>query len=425
MHTYEIFINSGCTVKKPFIYKYGSTKNIELHIKKNNATIRYKKGVNKDHETLISFRDLIFKDAYRKVFLLHGVLFDQNIAIKHMTISINGIKKRYDKSTEGFPFVYSMISKTPMCLLPSWKSREFCTGLIEQPKSKSNNDFKQISVLSFLCSKGRTYVMDRFTNLWTSMNAYYNWYADLYNGYFRKKYHYDKEYYEEIKKHLPEELKKKFNALRNEDISKVPGSSGLIVFGDNNCIKMLMSSIDKERAYFNARRFEGNVTLRAKLHQFSSEVSSLSADKLEALYSYSLSLLKGRQAESTDEFFSLKKMVTDMDGHSLYFFLVFEFPYICRCNLLHGAKAPLLLSYENESEVRQLRSAGFFVEKFLAERIPLMVTGETTLSESLLYEKEKNLKNSAIEALEKHKKSVEELIKASKIQIEMPQTLIK
>ena len=38
---------------------------------------------------------------------------------------------------------------------------------------------------------------------------------------------------------------------------------------------------------------------------------------------------------------------------------------------------------ENELEVRQLRAAGFFVEKFLAERIPLMVTGETTLSESL------------------------------------------
>lgn len=413
MHVYEIFINSGCTVKKPFIYKFGSTKNIELHIKKNNASIRYKKNVSKDHEALISFSDLTFKDAYRKVFLLHGVLFDQDIVIKNITISIDGIKVCYDERTDGFPFVYSMISKTPMHLLPSWKSREFCTGLIEQPKSKSNNDFKQISVLSFLCSKGRAYVMDRFTNLWTSMNAYYNWYADLYNGYFRKKYHYDKECYEDIKKHLPEELKKKLNDLRDEDISKVPGSSGLIVFGDNDCLKMLMSSIDKERAYINARRFERNVTLRAKLHQFSSELSSLSTDKLEALYSYSLSLLKGRQVASTDEFFPLKKMVTDMDGHCLYFFLVFEFPYICRCNLLHGAKAPLLLSYENEHEVRQLRAAGFFVEKFLEERIPLMVTGETALSESLLSEKEKKLKSSTIDALEKHKKSVEELIKKS------------
>ena len=151
------------------------------------------------------------------------------------------------------------------------------------------------------------------------------------------------------------------------------------------------------------------------MHQFSSELSSLSIDKLEALYVYSLSLLTGRQAVPADEFFSLKKLVTDMNGKSVYFFLVFEYSYICRCSLLHGAKAPLLLSYENEPEVRQLRAAGFFVEKFLAERIPLMVTGETTLSGSLLYEKENKLKTSTIEALEKHKKSVEDLIKKSNV----------
>lgn len=58
--------------------------------------------------------------------------------------------------------------------------------------------------------------------------------------------------------------------------------------------------------------------------------------------------------------------------------------------------------------------ASFFVEKFLAERIPLMITGKTVLSESLLQEKEKKLKTSTIEALEEHKKAVEELIKESK-----------
>ena len=413
MHVYEISINSGCTVKSPYIYKYSNTKNIELHIKKNNATIRYVKGVRKDHQALISFSDQVFKDAYRKIFLLHGILFDQDIAIKSITISVDGIKEGYDKSTEGFPFVYSMISKTPMGLYPSWKSQEFCNDLIEHPKSKSNNDFKQISVLAFLCSKGRTYVIDRFTNLWTSMNAYYNWYADLYNGYFRKQYHYDKEGYNDIKKQLPSELKKTFESLQNENISKVPDSSGFIVSGDSGCMKLLMSSINKNGANIKTSQFDTNVTFRAKLHKFSSEVSVLSTDKLETLYSYSVSLLYGKHVESTDEFYHLNKLVKDMDRQHLYFFLVFEFPYICRCKYIHGSKALLLLSYENEPEIRQLRAASFFVEKFLAERIPLMVTGETMLSESLLEEKKRKLKRNTIEALEKHKQSVEELIKAS------------
>ena len=40
-----------------------------------------------------------------------------------------------------------------------------------------------------------------------------------------------------------------------------------------------------------------------------------------------------------------------------------------------------------------------------------MVTGETTLSEPLLYEKENKLKTATIDALDKHKRSVEDLIK--------------
>ena len=99
-----------------------------------------------------------------------------------------------------------------------------------------------------------------------------------------------------------------------------------------------------------------------------------------------------------------------MNRQNLYFFLIFEFPYLCRCNLIHGAKAPLLLSYESEPEIRQLKAASFFVEKFLAERIPLMITGETELSEELLNERNKKIKDNEKDVMEKHKRSVEELI---------------
>ena len=225
-----------------------------------------------------------------------------------------------------------------------------------------------------------------------------------------KKYHYDKECYEGLKKYLSGELKAKFDALRNENIPQGRNSSGFIVAGDSGCMALLMSSINKNGACIKTNQFDSNRALRAKLHKFSSELSLLSTDKLEALYNYSLSLLNGRQATPTDEFFSFKKLIEDMNRQNVYFFLIFEFPYLCRCNLIHGAKAPLLLSYESEPEIRQLRAASFFVEKFLAERIPLMITGETKLSEELLNERNKKIKDNEKDVMEKHKRSVEELI---------------
>ena len=102
--------------------------------------------------------------------------------------------------------------------------------------------------------------------------------------------------------------------------------------------------------------------------------------------------------------------IKGMDRQNLYFFLVFEYPYICRCKYLHGSKALLLLAYENEFEIRRLQVASFFVEKFLSEKIPLMLTGETTMSEELLDKKKKKIDTATLTIMETHQKAVEELL---------------
>ena len=409
MPLYEISFNAGCTVKDPYVYKFSNTKNIELHVKKNSATIKYRMKTKKTPNELIAFKDGVFKDSYRKIFLLHGLLFDQDIKVKTVTISVDEIKETYNSDTEGFPFIYSMISKIPMQLPRAWKTKEFCFPLIATPKSNSSNDFKQISVLAFLCSKGRPYIMDRFTNLWTSMNAYYNWYADIYNEYFRKKYHYDREIYEKIRKNISDEMKDDFDKLRNETLSNGRQFS-FITSGDTNCMKLLMESINTNGAFIKTAQFDSNVAMRAKLHTFANELCALSSDELERLYSYATFLLQGAKIRSDDEFYDLVMHVKSMDRQNIYFFLVFEYPYICRCKYLHGSKALLLLSYENEFEIRRLRAASFFVEKFLSERIPLMITGETTVSEEILDKKMKKVDASTLKIMETHQKAVEDLL---------------
>ena len=238
-HTYEIILNNGCKSKTPYVYNYSSTRGIEIHIKKDNITIRFQMSVKKTYEDFIDLKVNVFKDAYSKSFLLHAVLFDRNIKVKTIQISIDGHSQMYDKNTAGFPFIYSMISEATMNLPSAWQSDDVCDYLVNTTKSKRNNDLISISIIAYLCSKGRSYVIDQFSNLWTSMNAYYNWYASLYNDYIMNKYHYDLATYQMIEKTLLKKDEKTYKNLKNE---KIPNS--VFLNGDRVCMDWLIASID-------------------------------------------------------------------------------------------------------------------------------------------------------------------------------------
>lgn len=388
MHTYKISINGGCNVKDPLIYCFSNTKGIELHVKRNKASIIFQMGVEKTQEQMLTFTVPVWKDAYRKVFLVHALLFDQDLDVRKLIISIDDNAVEYDASTEGFPFIYSMISKDPMNLPESWKTREFLQSIVSKTKSKGNLDLTQISVMAFLASKGRGFEIDRFTNLWTSMNAYYNWFGELYNSYFREKYLYDKELCNKLLNKLRKadtESKRISDLIQLRDES--PNKAALIT-GDAPCMGFLIQSIDPM-----GKKIGSHIKESSKRHtryDIEQYVSELSMEQLSELYEYALELLNGRTITDKDPYANLA-LQADSLGQELYFYLVFELPYYCRCNYIHGSKALLLLAYKNEYEIKVLRNAGYFVERFLTDRIPDMVTGKTTLPEYLKDAQDKSI----------------------------------
>ena len=401
-HSYEIIINKGCQSKTPYVYNYSNTKGIEIHARKDNITIKFLMTVKKSYDDFINLKVNVFKDAYRKSFLLHAVLYDQSIKVKSIKISIDGESKMYDKTTSGFPFIYSMISEVPMKLPNQWKSDDLCQYLINTTKSKQMNDLTSISIIAFLCSKGRPYIIDRFSNLWTSMNAYYNWYAGLYNDYLLEKYHYDQATYRMIKKTLQKKDKKTFENLQNEGLPK-----GIILNGDRNCMDWLIKAVDS--SYYKKKQDLPETKIKQGRHRVESLLSSMTEDELERLYVYSLSLINSETSDSNDEFYNISSIVEEM-GHSLYSYLVFELPYKCRCDYIHGNRALLLLSFENEYEVRMLKAASYFVERFLQERIPSMINEEDAKSYDRFLERENEIKSGNLKTMNIHKTRVEKLL---------------
>ena len=87
-------------------------------------------------------------------------------------------------------------------------------------------------------------------------------------------------------------MKGEFDNLRNETLSNGRQFS-FITSGDTSCMKLLMESLDKNGAIIKTAQFDSNVAMRAKLHEFATEICALSDEELERLYSYSVSLLQG------------------------------------------------------------------------------------------------------------------------------------
>ncbi len=381
----KIIINRRCNNRNPFIYSAGSTKGIELHVVNNGAMVRVTMDSKKNtHEDLRYFRNAVLKDAFRKVFFLHALRYDYNLEPHKIIMSIDGDERIYDKETEGFPFLYSMISKVAMGLPDSWKEPELIQRFLGLSKSKSDEDLMSIAVNAFLASKGREYVIDRFTNLWTSMNAYYKYVGSMYNTYIENKVYRNKEIVEQ----LPAEIKAKGDIIET-NLKLVPNKERERMGFLMKCLEPKPESEKLDAGYFNGVEKKKK---RAARHKFEEELHRLPIEDRPRLYDYAEELLKGREAKKEDEFYYFHELSQTM-GQKLFFFLIFEFPYYCRCNYVHGEKSIFLLAYANDYQLSVLYAAGYFVERFLLEMIPKTLKGEFKIPEEVIADREYKIYN--------------------------------
>ena len=173
-HVYIININGG-SKEQELLYNYSTTKNVSICIGMQQASITYQKGTKWEAEELVSFKDKLFRDAFRKVYLLHALIMNQGLIVHEIEIVIDNISARFDETITAFPFMYSMISNEELKLSDKWK--EIIPEVILTPKSKMDTDLRFGALFSYLSSRSKKYLIEQFTDLWTAMNSYYSYIA--------------------------------------------------------------------------------------------------------------------------------------------------------------------------------------------------------------------------------------------------------
>ena len=333
-HSYVIHINGGYQ-RNPQTYKFGNTKNITLAIGRQKATVTFEMGKRKTHDELIHFSLKLFRDAYRKVYFLHAIMHGEGLTVRQLLISIDGEERSYDGNTPNFPFLFSMIGKN-LCLDPSW---EGVTGaFLSTTKTEQDEDLRFSAACAYLASLGRNYEIDRFSNLWTAMNAYYTYRKVCYERYLETVYGVQLDTNKQLK-----------------------------ISGEANLIGSLVWQFDGH--YKNVDKPEIEKIWR-KNYDVEKILAKMKSEELGDLYEASF-LALSEEIEFPKIYQSMERRAAEFEL-TLFSFLLLEYPYHWRCNYFHGNRGTPLVAAYNDYELSVLRCHNYFLQRFLNQEIPKM-----------------------------------------------------
>ena len=222
-----------------------------------------------------------------------------------------------------------------MHLPEAWKTKEFVKYLLNHTKSGAEQDRRFSAIEAFLASCSRNHELDRFTNLWTSMNAYYSYIAECCQ-------HYIEEFYDIT----PEE--------------EFPAMAGT----DTYCINNLAKIISHNSALGNCHTQKEEVQT---FRMIGDELSVLTDGEVTELYQQALQEIRngssGRNRLKA-KYPSLQKLASNQ-GIDLFYLILLKFPYLCRCAFIHGKKPVLLTVFKDEYEIRYLHTVNTILTIFL------------------------------------------------------------
>lgn len=364
-HSYQIDINGGSKKGTSLSYNFGGTKNIQIILGKNRASVHFGMSVLKEPEDFSLLRFGLFRDCLRKVYLLHALYNQKGLVISNISISIDEDSFEFSSTTDGFPFVWSMLEGNNIELPSAWRSDDVIAKVLSWTKTSSDNDYLSCATNAFLLAQCRRYRIDRFQNLWTSLNALYN------NNAARL----EKAKCE--KSAVGHDKPKDFKILKR-DIDRLGAIAvfepGIVVFPDG------LRTDPCKRAYRHTSEALAKIAPN-DIPQFYQIAKTSSPEELQGKYPEI-----GAIARSIDL--------------PVYHYLIFAYPYHLRCDIFHGSKAINIFSGSNDPEISDLAVVNYFLDHYLAEKIPpafglseLMSPGEVAVVDQFLRLRNKKRKN--------------------------------
>ena len=341
-HRYKITINAAPQKPITYTYKYDKTEGIELKISKQKVAVSFQMTTKKEHDDIISFRVRLVKDALRKAHLLHALSFDASLTVKKIAVMIDDDEIIYTDETTGFPFFFSMLDSKNFGWGQSWSQNQI-EAVLSGTKTQTENDYRFISLFSYLAGQSKQFEIDRFTCFWTAMNAHYNHIAKCYED----------RLCQELCLSSRKEIKKK-QRLLGDDAGSISSLLKILEIGNTK-----PSRAEKE----------ANIKDYGALKDYLQE---LDEPEIIALYGDLYNHRTDTDYVPEGELGKHLKICIDHAKMSAYAYILLEYAYYLRCKYVHGNKTTVLFAAYHDAELAALRVVNCFLSKYLKQAILAM-----------------------------------------------------
>lgn len=325
-HVYKVIINCQEEKSLSYMYDYGNTKKIILTISKEAICIIAELAKEYDRHEILTYDGYLFPDAIKKALLIHLIKFSVNIMIKTILVQIDDDLQVVIDSEKGqIPPICSMVVgelQHPFTEKWNYSSIE---GILTQ--TKSSYDSRTASLFALICSKNKRYEAERFIYLWMSINGMYSYFAKLVS-----------ETHDNIR------IRKEYKQIQY--------FQRLFEIGDETIAD------EKEK-----RRIAQEVALLIKNNPCSITKAFLQSEK-------------GMDFSKKIEALLVNPKNNKHYKISPYGYLLTQFSYYYRCNLVHADKPLALFSYSNEPDIHCLRTINELLEEFIEQNLNLWFSRE-------------------------------------------------
>lgn len=298
------------------------------------------------------------RDTFRKVYLYHLLHFGKELSVHTITLKINGEETTISENdgVAEFPYMFSMLTIPDTFKLNTFDD-ELIFKIIETSKTQQYKRDEYAGLYAFLGGIGKLYVNDRFIYYWTAINAFYNCISSCYNNKLYSELAEDPDYTA-----LSEKDQKELRTFLHLGYDEKNMNALAILYAKDPNVKKIRPTMLKTTSE-NKRDDENFIinTMSAWLQNWNNDWDAL----LTALKEYT----PGSRNENIDKLKTdllVKFRCRYMDP---YAWMVFQFPYIFRCNSFHGSRAYLAFAGYNEPELLMDEAMCYCMGDFLNENI--------------------------------------------------------
>ena len=299
-------------------------KEVVVYLGCGYARIEAERKTEYTFRKIATGKAIIFSDAIKKTMLLHYLVYSKALPMQQFSIWKGKRKKAYSSGDPDFSMVYSLGGNKLEPAFPNvWQDEETLFTILST--KKENQDSRFCSLVAIICAKSTCYEAERFIHLWMAFNGMYGFFSNLVKQSHNKKG-------KKLNIREGERLKWFLNAnnLGNEHINRT-----------------------------NSNKIGTQITQLLKNYP----IDSINWNYLS---NHPTGIQLSNKIISTIEQIIERKYET-----TAYGYLLVDYAYYFRCNLIHASRPLPLFCYSNEHELKCLRMVNRLLEGYIEDNLCL------------------------------------------------------